>query len=89
MSFKERVGASAWAGEIAFTIEERTPEYDTLIQGSKALVGMLFQAATANRMRRNTPAITMFSQAIVLFADMIHKAVAVGVMIERGRTTDE
>lgn len=64
MSFKERVGASAWTGEIAFTIEERT---------SERVVGrMPVTEAMLN------PFGTVHAGAMIWFADVVATQCAVG-----------
>ena len=67
-------------------IGERTLEYDALIQGAQALIGLLWQSALANRMRKNQPATKQFSTSILILGDLVHKAVALGVRIERERS---
>ena len=64
MSFKERVGASAWAGEIAFTIEERTAE--------RVVGRMPVTAAMLN------PFGTVHAGAMIWFADVVATQCAVG-----------
>ena len=68
-------------------IGEQTPEFRQLIRGANALMGLSVAAMRSHGLRENAMTLKTEAQTLLMVAQLIHRAYALGIQRERESPT--